>query len=208
MLKPPRRHDEPLISGFVFFRYMIVGTYVGFATVFVFIYYYTSYTWAGDGHPLIEFSRLRDWGECSSWTDFSVSNFNKFDFATHPCNYFTWGKKKPSTLALTTLVVIEMLNALNALSDESSLLQVGIFANPWLIGAIIGSMLLHCMILYVPFFETIFNTVALSTNDWLLVISFAAPVILIDEILKFIARARTQVELKKRLESHNHHKSD
>lgn len=55
-----------------------------------------------------------------------------------------------------------MFNALNALSEDSSLLKVGLFANPYLILAIIGSMTLHCMICYVPLFENIFNTVPLS----------------------------------------------
>jgi len=50
MLKPPRNHDEPLISPFVFFKYMVIGTYVGFATVGVFAYWYLYYDWAEDGH--------------------------------------------------------------------------------------------------------------------------------------------------------------
>merc|ERR1712112_367988 len=33
MLREPRRKDDLLISGWVFFRYMVVGLYVGFATV-------------------------------------------------------------------------------------------------------------------------------------------------------------------------------
>lgn len=98
-----------------------------------------------------------------------------------------------------------MLNALNALSDEGSIFSTGIFGNPLLILAIIGSMSLHCMICYVPFFERIFNTVPLSVNDWILIVACAFPVIILDEILKFIARLRTQAELKKRLE---HHKTD
>jgi len=163
------------------------------------------FKWAGDGHPLIDIKHLRDWGECSSWTDFSVASFGKYDFSKHPCNYFTWGKQKPSTLSLTTLVVIEMLNALNALSDEGSLLTVGIFCNPWLIAAITGSILLHCMILYVPLFERIFNTVPLTLNDWALVMACAFPVVLLDEILKFFSRKRTQADLKKRLEAQHHH---
>lgn len=98
-----------------------------------------------------------------------------------------------------------MFNALNALSDEGSLLSVGLFGNPWLIIAIIGSMLLHAMILYVPFFETIFNTVPLNANDWLLVLACAFPVVILDEILKFFARMRTRADLKRRLEGHEHH---
>merc|ERR1712046_55292 len=33
MSKPPRQKDDNLISGWVFFRYMVIGLYVGFATV-------------------------------------------------------------------------------------------------------------------------------------------------------------------------------
>lgn len=143
---------------------------------------------------------LRNWGECNTWTDFSVSSFGKYDFSKHPCNYFTWGKQKPSTLSLTTLVVIEMLNALNAISDEGSLFTTGIFGNIYLLAAIAGSILLHCMILYVPLFEKIFNTVPLTQNDWLLVLACSFPVIIIDEVLKYVARSKTSNELKKRLE--------
>lgn len=64
MLKPPRKHDEPLISGHVFVRYMIIGTYVGVATVCIFIYWYIAYNWAGDGHSLVKFSQLRNWTDC------------------------------------------------------------------------------------------------------------------------------------------------
>ena len=35
----------------------------------------------------------------------------------HPCDYFTDGKAKASTLSLSVLVAIEMFNALNALSE-------------------------------------------------------------------------------------------
>lgn len=95
--------------------------------------------------------------------------------------------------------MIEMFNALNALSDEGSLLQVGIFANPTLILAIIGSVTLHCLILYVPFLASIFGTAPLTSKDWILVIGFSAPVVLLDEILKAIARARTRKALAERM---------
>jgi len=162
MRKPPRKHDEPLISGFVFVRYLIIGTYVGLATVAVFIYWYTSYDWAGDGHPLVSLKLLKDWGECQDWKDFKVANYGGYDFSEDPCLYFTWGKQKASTLSLTVLVIIEMFNALNALSDESSLFKVGIFCNPMLIVAICGSVFLHCVICYVPFFGGIFGTLPLN----------------------------------------------
>ena len=42
------------------------------------------------------------------------------------CDYFdgSSGRKKASTLSLSVLVTIEMLNALNALSEDNSLLVV------------------------------------------------------------------------------------
>jgi Ca2+-transporting ATPase len=43
MLKPPRRSDDKLISGWVFFRYMVIGLYVGVATVAIFVYWYLWY---------------------------------------------------------------------------------------------------------------------------------------------------------------------
>jgi len=197
MNKPPRKHDEPIVTPWVFTRYIVIGTYVGLATVGIFVYWYCYYNWAGDGHTLIKFKHLADWSECNpniaAWKDFHVSNYGTFsEFSKDPCLYFTLGKQKASTLSLTVLVVIEMFNALNALSEDSSLLTVGLFCNPMLWIAISLSILLHCVIVYIPFFGHIFGTNPLSKNDWLLVIAFSAPVCLIDEVLKFISRRRNE----------------
>jgi Ca2+-transporting ATPase len=100
--------------------------------------------------------------------------------------------------------MIEMFNAVNALSDESSLLTVGFFANPLLLIAISLSVALHCMICYIGFFEQIFGTVSLSTNDWILVVAFAGPVILLEEILKIVAREKTKKELALRMAAIHH----
>jgi len=116
MRKPPRKSDEDLITPWVFFRYMVIGIYVGCATVGIFIYWYTMAE-TGDGHTLITYSQLAHWGDCPTWKDFKVNNFIEgMDLSENPCNYFVEGKVKASTLSLSVLVVIEMLNALNAIS--------------------------------------------------------------------------------------------
>lgn len=46
MQKPPRKHDEPIINGWIFVRYMVIGMYVGLATVGIFVYWYTGYSWS------------------------------------------------------------------------------------------------------------------------------------------------------------------
>ena len=95
---------------------MVIGIYVGLATVGIFVYWYTMAE-TGDGHTLVTFSQLSDWSNCPTWKDFKVNNFIEgMDLSENPCNYFVDGKVKASTLSLSVLVVIEMLNAFNAIS--------------------------------------------------------------------------------------------
>ena len=73
-------------------------------------------------------------------------------------------------------------------AQDNSLLQMPPWGNPWLLVAMALSFGLHFVILYVPVLAGIFSIVPLSLNEWLLVIMFAFPVILIDEALKFVGR--------------------
>lgn len=95
---------------------------------------------------------------------------------------------KASTLSLSVLVVIEMFNALNAISEDDSLLRMSPLVNPYLLLAIAASIGAHFMILYIPIFAKIFGIAPLNFKEWLLVIAFSFPVILIDEILKIFGR--------------------
>ena len=54
MRKPPRKRDDPLVGGWLFFRYMVVGTYVGAATVFGYAWWFMFY----DLGPHITFNQL------------------------------------------------------------------------------------------------------------------------------------------------------
>mmetsp|Transcript_152256 Transcript_152256/g.270151 ORF Transcript_152256/g.270151 Transcript_152256/m.270151 type:complete len:1045 (-) Transcript_152256:125-3259(-) len=187
MQRPPRRKDDNLISGWVFFRYMVIGLYVGFATVGIFIYWYC-FDNGVDQHTLVPLSDLMNWGGCSNWKNFKPRAFGGLSFDKDPCSYFTTGKVKASTLSLTVLVIIEMLNAFNALSEDGSLIQLPPWTNPYLILACMGSVVVHFVILYVPMLDPIFAVTALDWHDWVLVMNFSLPVILIDEVLKFFAR--------------------
>ncbi|KAJ7977050.1 Calcium-transporting ATPase [Quillaja saponaria] len=197
MRKPPRRSDDSLISAWILFRYLVIGLYVGLATVGVFIIWYTYGSFlgidlSGDGHTLVTYSQLSNWGQCQSWQNFTASPFTagaqviSFD---NPCDYFQGGKVKAMTLSLSVLVAIEMFNSLNALSEDGSLLTMPPWVNPWLLLAMSVSFGLHFLILYVPFLARVFGIVPLSFNEWLLVLVVAFPVILIDEVLKLVGRS-------------------
>lgn len=138
---------------------------------------------------MIKWSQLSNWTKCDKWKDFTVNSFSGIDLSSDPCLYFTLGKKKAVTLSLTVLVVIEMLNALNAISDEMSILQVTPFQNVYLLIAIAASISVHCMILYVPFFNNIFGIMPLDLSEWGLVLLWSVPVVLIDEFVKFVIRS-------------------
>lgn len=175
----------------------MIGFYVGVATVGIFVIWYTHDTFlgidlSGDGHSLVTYNQLANWGRCRSWENFTASPFTAgnqvFNFDKDPCEYFQAGKVKATTLSLSVLVAIEMFNSLNALSEDSSLLSMPPWVNPWLLLAMSISFGLHFLILYVPFFAQVFGIVPLSLNEWLLVLAVSLPVILIDEVLKFIGR--------------------
>jgi Ca2+-transporting ATPase len=213
MKKPPRSADDELITPWVFFRYMVVGLYVGFATVGVFAYWYVLYDWSEYQQPLIKYSHLSHFSKCNAedMTEFNTlypgyaPNFDAWvaeggqDYSDNVCAYMTKGKTTASTLSLSVLVTIEMFNALNALSEDGSLVQMPPWANPWLLVAMLISFGLHFVILYVPVLATVFSIEPLTYNDWMLVLGASFPVILIDEVLKFFGRRFQAKELAKRI---------
>ncbi|CAL4116802.1 unnamed protein product [Meganyctiphanes norvegica] len=173
MDRPPRKASENLISPWLFFRYMAIGGYVGFATVFGASWWFM-YDPTGPG---LNYYQISHHLACIS----EPENFEGLD-----CGIFS--HPAPMTMALSVLVTIEMLNALNSLSENQSLLVMPPWINPWLLGAMTLSFSLHFVILYVDVLAMVFQVTDLSWPQWVAVIKISFPVILIDEVLKLIAR--------------------
>merc|ERR1712110_950200 len=173
MDKQPRSSGDALISNWLLFRYCAIGGYVGFATVFSAAWWFM---YATDG-PALSWYQLTHFMQCLGGGP---------EFEGVDCKIFE--DPHPMTMALSVLVVIELLNALNSVSENQSILRMPPWLNIWLMGAFFLSLGLHFMILYVPPFPTIFQVTDLTAEEWICVLKFSVPVMLIDESLKYVAR--------------------
>ncbi|PHH78711.1 hypothetical protein CDD82_2894 [Ophiocordyceps australis] len=173
MKRQPRKRDEPLIGGWLFMRYLIIGTYVGMATVAGYAWWFMYYAQG----PRISFGQLTRFHHCST------------EFPEIGCQIFSNDMAKAgSTVSLSILVTIEMFNAMNALSSSESLLTLPLWKNMMLVYAIALSMALHFALLYVPLLQSLFAILPLNWAEWKAVLLLSAPVILLDEVLKLLER--------------------
>ena len=92
------------------------------------------------------------------------------------------------TVSFSVLMMFQMFNVLNCRSEEHSLLRIGIFSNMKLLGAVGISIFLQILVVYLPFFNKIFNTIPLKGADWLYIFTVAFVVLLFDEVYKFFTR--------------------
>ncbi|KAJ2147025.1 hypothetical protein IW136_000326 [Coemansia sp. RSA 678] len=175
MQHKPRSAKQPIVSSWLLVRYTIIGAYVGFATVFGYAWHYM-YSPQG---PHVSYYELTHFHQCERLFG------DRMDCAA------TFGGAHAliaSTISLSILVSIEMFNAMNSLSENASLFEVPLWTNPSLIGAILLSFALHFGILYIPFFNAIFSVVPLGVVEWKAILYMSAPIIVIDEGLKWVSR--------------------
>jgi len=107
-----------------------------------------------------------------------------------PLFYWTWKGGtlvKAQTMAFTTLVMFEMFNVFNCRSEKHSIFKVGPFSNRFLVVAVTTSILMLLMVIYIPFFDVLFDTVPLGLFDWVLVLAISSTVFFAVEIGKKLA---------------------
>jgi P-type Ca2+ transporter type 2C len=93
------------------------------------------------------------------------------------------------TMAFTTMMFFSLFTVFTARSDERSAFA-GMFSNRWLWGAILLSILLQVAVVYLPFLQKAFSTVALSLGDWLRCVAVASSILWLGELAKAVVRAR------------------
>lgn len=83
-----------------------------------------------------------------------------------------------------------MFNALACRSEKQSIFSVGFFSNKMFNIAVGGSIIAQMFVVYVPFFQTIFQTEALSLYELTKIVLVTSTVFWMDEIKKMVRHKR------------------
>ncbi len=88
------------------------------------------------------------------------------------------------TMAFVTLSFSELARAYTARSELYPLVRIGIFSNKYMQYAVGASVVLLLLVVYLPFLQGIFGTIALSFTHWL----YLTPLILLPSVLAEITK--------------------
>lgn len=98
---------------------------------------------------------------------------------------------RDTTMTFTCFVMFDMFNALSCRHYSKSIFSIGL-TNQMFNFAVIGSLVGQFCAIYVPFFQSIFQTEALSLGDLLHLFILCSTVFIGDEIRKYLLKRRTQ----------------
>jgi len=92
------------------------------------------------------------------------------------------------TMAFATLSLSELIRAFTSRSERYGLFKIGVFSNKWMNIAVAASAALVFMVIYIPFFNPIFQTEPLTLTEWELVLPLLLVPSIAAEITKFFLR--------------------
>lgn len=102
------------------------------------------------------------------------------------------------TMAFTTLVFSQLFHVFDCRSERYSIFELGLFSNPLLVGAVSCSVIMHLMVIYLPFFQPIFKTNPLSLGNWLIILAVSGGTTILQNVYRslkkyylFTSRAHT-----------------
>jgi Ca2+-transporting ATPase len=99
------------------------------------------------------------------------------------------------TMAFVTLSASELFRAYTARSERYSLFSIGVFGNKWMQWAVLGSLAVLLLTVYVPGLNTeVFGNVPLKFTDWLVVFPLMLVPAVVAEVNKVVLLRRAQSE--------------
>jgi len=108
---------------------------------------------------------------------------------------WAWDPSNPAlarTMAFITLSASELARAYTARSERVSLFRLGVFSNRYMQYAVLLSVVLLLIVVYIPFLRPIFNTVPLGMREWMVVLPLVLVPAIAAEITKAVMRLRSR----------------
>ncbi|CAN6674689.1 calcium-transporting ATPase 1 [Trichomonascus vanleenenianus] len=96
--------------------------------------------------------------------------------------------KRDTTMTFTCFVFFDLFDALSCRSANKSILDIGFFTNKMFNAAVGLSILGQLAVIYVPFFQSIFQTEAISLWDLIKLVILTSSCWLVDEMRKYYKR--------------------
>jgi Ca2+-transporting ATPase len=125
------------------------------------------------------------------WFGYYQHGFSPFDELI-PENVTEYAR----TMAFMTIISCQLFYSLTFRHTTKSIFQVGVFANRYLVGAIVLGLLLQLFVLGTPFMQEAFKLQMLDMQGWINVIALGFIPVVLNEMVKLIIRWRTKSIMK------------
>ncbi|MDD2534729.1 MAG: cation-translocating P-type ATPase [Eubacteriales bacterium] len=90
------------------------------------------------------------------------------------------------TYAFVTMILVELIRSYSARSEHTPVFKLGLFGNSALNKAVLLSLALLLVVVYVPFLDPIFHTIPLGLMDWAIILPLAIIPFVVAEFIKFV----------------------
>jgi Ca2+-transporting ATPase len=102
---------------------------------------------------------------------------------------------RDTTMTFTTFVFFDMFNALACRSEKKSVFSIGFTTNKMFNFSVMGSIIGQFLVIYMPFFQTVFQTEALTFTDLLGITLLTSSVFWAEEARKFFGGRRNHEKM-------------
>jgi len=92
------------------------------------------------------------------------------------------------TMAFVTLSASQLFRAYTTRSEQNALIRIGVFSNKYMQYAVFTSFALLLLVVYVPFLQGVFDTVALDAVHWVYVLPLTILPAIVEELTKAYLR--------------------
>lgn len=104
------------------------------------------------------------------------------------------------TIVFVGIIVLQFANLLTIRSETRSTFQIGFFSNKLIFLGIGSSIIFTAALIYIPFFQKIFNTTGLGIMEWSVLFLFSIVIFLIEEFRKYIFQKQWETQKRNRMQ--------